>query len=141
MKKKLFKVALFISLFMSSNVVFAATAEICDETSDINALGAFKMVGIIILIAKIVVPLLLIGYGMVDMSKAVVNDNQDEIKKNAKVFAKRLVAGLLVFMAPKIILSFLNMIDKWTDLNNQFSRCKICVLDVADCDDVSIIKK
>ena len=141
MKKKLFLTMLLISLFIITDHAYAATAEICDVNSSINALAAFKLVGIVILIIKIIVPLLLIGFGMVDMAKAVVNDNQDEIKKNAIIFAKRSIAALLVFMAPKIIMSFLGMIDKWTQLNEQFSYCKICVLDVSECDDVSLIKK
>lgn len=141
MKKNILRILLFINTFMVTNPVFAATAEICDDSSDINALAAFKMVGIVILIVKILVPLLLIGFGMVDMAKAVVNDNQDEIKKNAIVFAKRTIAGLLVFVAPKIIMGFLDMVDKWGPVRDDFSRCKICVLDVTECNDVTLIRK
>ena len=60
-------------------------------------------VHMIITIIKIVVPVLLIIFGMIDFMKSVTAAKEDEIKKGQQTFIKRLIAGVLVFFVIQIV--------------------------------------
>ena len=62
-----------------------------------------KTVHTIILAIQIIVPILLVIFGMIDLIKAVVAGKEDEIKKAQGVFVKRLIAGALVFFVIAIV--------------------------------------
>lgn len=62
-------------------------------------------------IFKIAVPILLIGFGIVDFTKAVFSSKEDDMTKSKKTFFKRIIAAILVFIAPifiNLILSLAN---------------------------------
>ena len=54
-------------------------------------------------IIQIVVPILLIVWGMLDLGKAVMAQKEDEIKKGQGLFIKRLIAAILVFLVVFIV--------------------------------------
>lgn len=56
-----------------------------------------------IVIIKIVVPILLIIFGMLDLSKAVIAAKEDEIKKGQQTFIKRAIAAVIVFFVIQIV--------------------------------------
>lgn len=78
------------------NEVNAST--VCGQLSSFLAL-----VGYVVTIFKIVIPLLLIVFGMLDVGKSVVAGKPDEVTKNLKSFAMRCIAGILVFFIPSIV--------------------------------------
>lgn len=61
------------------------------------------LLGYVIILFKIVVPILLIIFGMLDVGKSVVAGKPDEVTKNLKSFAMRAVAAVLVFFIPSIV--------------------------------------
>lgn len=66
--------------------------------------GTFPyMVSTIILIIKIVVPILLIIFGMLDLGKAVVASKEDEIKKGQQMLIKRAISAVIVFFVIQIV--------------------------------------
>ena len=73
-------------------------AEFCAETKDI-----WNLVGKILGVFKIVIPLLVIIYGMIDLGKAVVASDDNEIKKSAKHLLIRIIAGICVFFVPTVV--------------------------------------
>lgn len=114
---------------------------ICNSELNPNIMAAFKLGSIVLLIIKIIVPIMLIVLGMIDMAKAVVNDNQDAIKKNALIFARRVGTGVLVFLAPTILLAIFNMIDSWDSVDSTYKNCIDCLLDTSKCPkDVSLVQ-
>ncbi len=72
--------------------------DFCSETIEI-----WRLVGKILNVFKIVIPLLVIIYGMIDLGKAVVASKDDEIKKAAKQLLIRIIAGICVFFVPTIV--------------------------------------
>ncbi len=60
-------------------------------------------ISMIILLIKIVVPILLIVFGMLDLAKAVMAQKEDEIKKGQQTFIKRLIAAVVVFFIITIV--------------------------------------
>jgi len=56
-----------------------------------------NLISLAIRIFQIVVPILLIIWGMLDLGKAVIAQKDDEIKKGQKTLINRVVAAVLVF--------------------------------------------
>ena len=61
------------------------------------------MISSVILIIKIVVPVLLIIFGMLDLGKAVVASKEDEIKKGQQTLIKRAISAIIVFFVIQIV--------------------------------------
>lgn len=68
-----------------------------------NLAPLLRLVGYVVTIFKIVIPLLLIVFGMLDVGKSVVDSKPDEVTKNLKSFAMRCVAAVLIFFIPSIV--------------------------------------
>ena len=67
---------------------------------------------------RIIVPILLIVFGILDFSKAVFSSKEENIKKSRETFFKRILAAILVFLAPifvELILSLANQV--WDVIN------------------------
>ena len=65
---------------------------------------------------RIAVPLLLIVLGIFDFAKATFSLKEEDIKKNREIFIKRIVAAVLVFLAPilvNLILDLANSVWGW----------------------------
>lgn len=62
-----------------------------------------RLVSTAIDIIKIVVPILLVVFGMLDLGKAVMAQKEDEIKKGQQTFVKRLIAAVVVFLVVFIV--------------------------------------
>ena len=60
-------------------------------------------VHIVIVAIQIVVPILLVIFGMIDLVKAVVAGKEDEIKKAQSVLIRRLITGVLVFFVVAVV--------------------------------------
>lgn len=90
----------------------------------------YELIGNILLIAKFLILIILIIYGIFDYYKAVVNPEENKLKKVTSRFIKRIVAGLLIFFIPNIILTFFHMID--FD-ESKYACMYSCVLDTSTC--------
>lgn len=71
----------------------------------------FNLVATIIKIIKIVVPILLIIWGMLDFAKSVVAKKEEDIKKYQKAFISRLISALLVFLVITIVQLAVNLVS------------------------------
>lgn len=86
--------------------------------------GTFPyLISTAILIIKIVVPILLIIFGMLDLGKAVVASKEDEIKKGQQTFFKRVISAVIVFFVIQIVQLLVSFISN-SDQN--VSRCFNC---------------
>ncbi|MBO5475309.1 MAG: hypothetical protein J5982_02245 [Bacilli bacterium] len=104
--------------------------DFCTQTSQI--LG---FVGWILTIVKISMPLVIIGYGIMDLGKAVVASKDDEIKTATKRLLWRAVAGVAIFLMPSLILWLFGTISDFNEAYNEgFQPCETCLLYPWDCD-------
>lgn len=71
----------------------------------------FNLVSNIIKLIKIVVPILLIIWGMLDFAKSIVAKKEDEIKEYRKAFIGRLVSAILVFLMIVIVQFIVKFVD------------------------------
>lgn len=73
---------------------------------------------------RIIVPILVIILGMLDLAKAVVAGNPDEMKKAQKRFIRRLIAGVAVFFVPLLVDLVMGLADiVWEGLG--YSTCSL----------------
>lgn len=68
------------------------------------------MLQLIVLAIQIVVPFLLIIWGMLDLGKAVIAQKEDEIKKGQSLLIKRIVAAAIVFFVITITTLLINLV-------------------------------
>lgn len=93
-----------------------------------------KFIGHIVTIFKIIIPILLIAFGMMDFFKAVTAGKDEEIKKSVKTFALRVLAGVVIFFLPTIVSFIFSMIDSWAEFEGDFNACQRCVFRVSKCE-------
>ena len=65
----------------------------------------------LMLYIKIIVPILIIVLGSIDLFKAVISSNEDEMKKAQKKFVKRIIAGVCVFFIPAFVNLLMNVLN------------------------------
>ena len=71
-----------------------------------------SIVGYLVMIVKIVIPILLIVFGMLDVGKSVIASKPDEVTKNLKSFAMRSIAAVLIFFIPSLVSVLINAVAK-----------------------------
>ena len=86
------------------------------------------MLQLIVLAIQIVVPFLLIVWGMLDLGKAVIAQKEDEIKKGQQLFMKRVIAAVIVFFVVTITTLLVNLVA------DESETITGCIDDILACD-------
>ena len=87
----------------------------------------YEIIGKCLTIAKIIIPLILIGLGTVDFYKAVTSSKDEDLKKSAKSFIRRIIAGVVIFLIPTLVLLIFDIVN----LNKSENSCvSECILDL-----------
>ena len=92
-----------------------------------------RFIGTIINFLKIIIPIVIIGFGIMDLYKAVTGSKDDEIKKAVKSIIIRTIAGIFIFLLPGIVQFVLNWVNEWSNYENSWCCCTDCLLN-PDCD-------
>lgn len=104
---------------------------ICREPNVINAL---RVVGYFIFIGKIIIPFIIIGFGIFDLAKAVTGGDSDKVTKGVKTIGIRVLIGILVFTLPSIVNVILNIGTNINEEETGYSMCQTCLLDPWACE-------
>jgi uncharacterized membrane protein len=86
-----------------------------------------RLVTLAINLIKVVVPVLLIVFGMLDLGKAVMAQKEDEIKKGQQTFIKRLIAAVIVFLVVFIVQLAIGLVAP-KDENASMWNCVDCLI-------------
>lgn len=84
-------------------------------------------IGMFLLVFKIIIPVLLIIFGMIDLGKAVISSDEKAVSKAAKSLLNRVIAGVCIFFVPTIIGIAFNMVGDFKDLKEDYSICSSCI--------------
>lgn len=100
-----------------------------------NAKEIIRLIGWVVFIFKIIIPLIVIVLGAFDLGKAVMSGKDDDIKKNAKTLGVRVIAGVIVFILPSIILWAFEAFTSFGGMKDtiDFEVCKECLLSPGSC--------
>lgn len=85
-----------------------------------------KLVHLVFVAFQIVVPLLLIIWGMLDFAKAVIAQKEDDIKAGQSKFMKRLIAALIVFLIVTIVQLAINVVGNLQADSDQSGSAWTC---------------
>lgn len=92
-----------------------------------NTANIWQVVGYLVLIIKIVIPLLLIVLGMVDLGKAVVNNDDKSVSKAVSTLIRRFIAAIIVFFIPTIVNALFSAVGVISKDNTDYMKCVECV--------------
>ncbi len=130
MKKKMLLIVFTICAFcFMSMPVFAKNIASCDSAISSTVLIDEKIpntVSTIVNIIKVVVPILLVIFGMIDLFKGITAQKEDELKKGQQMFIKRLVAGIIVFFVFSIVQMLTSLVAG--DDNTDIFTCVNCFI-------------
>lgn len=141
--KRIFIFGLFIFSFfmfcaMNVNAAPSTTQAVeyvaenpCDENSIKTVMRLF---GYVLLIARVAVPLIIIGLGTFDLAKSVIDKDEKSLGKQVKQLGIRILAGLIVFFVPNIVAVVFSMSDKLNIIETgQYKTCSDCLLKPNNC--------
>ncbi len=114
-----------MDLFLTMAVNF------CTQTANI-----WQIIGYVLLVFKIVIPILLIIFGVMDLGKAVIASKDDEIKKATKSLVTRAIAAVVIFLLPTIITFVIGLVTdfrKNTEISDDYDICRRCITNPGDC--------
>ena len=95
----------------------------------------FNVVATIITLIKIVVPILLIIFGMLDFAKSVIAKSEDDVKKYRKSFISRLISAIIVFLLIFVVQFAINLVASVEDTTNDDGQT---VSDIWSCSKIFI---
>ena len=128
MKKNILRILLLdLVLFAGSNV----SALECSTTTGLGP--TFIFIGHVIRFAKILIPIVIIGFGVKDLFTAVTGSKDDDIKKAAKSLGIRIAAGVMIFFLPAIVDLVFGWVSEWGKYENDYNACFKCIWDVPSC--------
>ncbi len=104
-----------------------STAGFCSETIQV-----FNVIGHVVMILKVLVPLIIIVLGIIDLSKAVISNDDKAISKSAGSLVKRFIAGVVIFFIPTIVTVIFDMLEL-VNVKGDFNTCLTCITDVGNC--------
>lgn len=92
-----------------------------------NSANIWQLVGYFLLVFKIVIPLLLIIFGMIDLGKAVIASDDKAVSKAAKSLIMRVIAGVVMFLVPTLVGLIFKMVGGFTSVKDQYDVCASCI--------------
>ena len=87
--------------------------DFCAETKNI-----WILIGKIVRIVLIVIPIIIVLLGTFDLGKAVMAQKDDEIKNAQKLFIKKLIVAVCVFLVPTFLQIVLGVVNGSGDAGN-----------------------
>ena len=94
-----------------------------------NSANIWQLVGYVLLVFKIVIPILLIIWGMLDLGKAVIASKDDEIKKATKSLDFRDISGIVIFFLPTLVGVIMGFVSNFSEVQDDWRVCRQCITD------------
>lgn len=79
------------------------------DSKDENSLA--YMIDMVLGYVRVIVPILVIAFGLFDLGKAVIASKEDEMRKAQSTFIKRVIIGVVVFFVPVVVDIVMNLAD------------------------------
>lgn len=87
------------------------------------------LVGLIragVFVIQVVVPILLILWGMLDFAKGIIGQDEDKIKAGQKKFIQRLIAAVIVFLIVALVGFVVNLVGSLGGAGNSGTAAWTC---------------
>ena len=102
---------------------------LCSSNKGVKS--AAKIVGYVLSIGKWLVAFIIIIFGVIDFSKAVISSDEKAISKAASKLLKRFIAGVIAVVIPTLPIVILNIIQvsQGIEKSSNFAACTKCIFD------------
>ena len=77
-----------------------------------DSASIWQLLGRVVNIVKIVIPIIIVLFAMLDLGKAVIAGKEDDIKNAQKMLIKRLIYGVIIFFVVTIVQTVFNLIGQ-----------------------------
>lgn len=94
----------------------------------------WQFLGNILNIVKVIIPILILFFGVLDFGKAVVASKDDEIKKSLKSLMFRILSGAVIFFIPVLIEFAFGLVGTFSDVKSDYEICVNCLTSPKSCD-------
>lgn len=91
--------------------------------------GIWQFAGYALFAIKILIPIVIIIFGMLDFFKAIMSSDDNAIKKASASLIKRLIAGVVIFFIPTVVTVILGFIEDTSESLEAMKECETCLLD------------
>lgn len=134
----IFILLVFSSFFLQvSAKVDSPILLLADNVNDLcnsnNLKVPLKYIGWVLVVAKIIIPILIIVMGVIDFFKVITSSKAEDVPKASRSLAMRMIAGVVIFFIPVFIEFFFSLIDDWSDYKTSYSICTKCLFDPGSC--------
>ena len=103
--------------------------------SNSNVKSAVKIIGIVVAIIRWVAPLIIIVLGIIDFTRVILSDDEKAISKAGGALGRRIIAGIVIFFIPTVMVAILNLLEVSIDItDSNWIGCTRCILDVDNCE-------
>ena len=124
-KNKLIVIALLFVMLLIPSSALAISKVSCGNVTGIPK-KIPEITSYIMTIVQIAVPVILVIIGSIDLIKGITSQKDDEIKKNQKIFIKRLIVAVLIFFIIVIVKFIISLVADSSSGN--ISSCIDCFL-------------
>lgn len=87
-----------------------------------------KFIGTLVGFIKILVPIIIIAFGVMDLYKAITGSKDEALPKAIKMICIRVLAGVFIFLLPGIVQFVLGLVNEWSGYKNNWCCCTECIL-------------
>ena len=122
MKRKIIGFMVMVGSFIS----FMPSALAIENDFCLRSSAIWQFVGYGLFALKIVIPLIIIIFGIIDFAKATVSSDDKGIKNAAMSLFRRLIVGIAIFFIPTIVSVAFNLIDNVANLEG-IEECEECL--------------
>ena len=99
---------------------------------DSSSLKVFQVIGYLLIIAKIIVPIILIILGSITFAKAALSNDEKSTKDAAGMLGKKIIIGLTIFFIPGILDFGLSLVSGVSGTMQKFENCTNCIFNPDD---------
>ena len=124
-KNKLIVITLLLVMLFVPSSALAISKVSCGNVTGIPK-KIPEITSYIMTIVQIAVPVILVIIGSIDLIKGITSQKEDEVKKNQKIFVKRLVIAVLIFFIIVIVKFIISLVADSSSGN--ISSCIDCFL-------------
>ena len=96
----------------------------CEQPETIKA---SRLLGFFVILVKVLVPMIIIIWGILDFAKVVTQGTTDSLKKEAITFGIRVLLGIFIFFVPSIISAAFDAFMYFKSAGQEYNKCAQCI--------------
>ena len=117
----------------SGNSATGGTSEDIDLCKNPGVVKSAQIVGWCLFVIKIIAPILLIIFALIEIGKAVVANDDKAIQTAISSLVKRAIAAVVIFFVPTIIAFVFNVVASATEAKTKYSCLSSCINKPGSC--------